>query len=149
MAQKDDIQARMLFLYGFLGCAIILVAVLTMMVLYYHSDKQLQYQRTIRQPYVDLENATADQQTRLVVYEKLPDVQENGVTRAAYRIPIDRAMELVLSEWKSGVKPGPVVEPAAGATEGAPASPPGKATGAAATAEPAASEKEQSHAGKP
>ena len=147
MAQKDDIQARLLFLYGFLGCAVVLVIVLAMMVLYYHSDQRLQYERTIRQPYVDLENATADQQTRLVEYEKLADVQENGVTRAAYRIPLDRAKELVLNEWKSGVKPGPVVEPAAGATEAAPASP--AVAQDRGTCQAGRLRKEQSHDGKP
>ena len=147
MAQKDDIQAKMLFLYGFFACAVILVIVLAIMVLYSRSDQRLQYERMIRQPYVDLENATADQQTRLVEFEKLSDVEENGLARAAYRIPIDRAMELVLSEWKSGAKPGPAVQPAAATA--APASPAGEAAGAAATAEPAASEKEQSDASKP
>ena len=108
MAYQQDLRTSTLAIIGALGTLLTLAIVLLMVVLYYRTESRLRYERYTSQPHVELENAVADQLARLVKYERLGTVEEQGETVAVYRIPIERAAELVLAEWKSGVLPGPL-----------------------------------------
>jgi hypothetical protein len=116
-----DVKSGAIFVASFLGTAVVVVIILALTVLYYDSEKRLEYERYVSQPYAETEEALLDQRARLQEYEKLADVEEQGQRRAAYRIPIDRAMEKVLADWKSGALPGPVVEAPTTAPGAAPA----------------------------
>jgi hypothetical protein len=109
MAVRDDVKTSLLFVLGSFGVAIVVVIVLAMIVLYYQTENRLAYERWTSAPFVDRENALADQQAKLVDYERVGVVEQGGQTVTVYRIPIERAMDLVLDEWKSGVTPGPAV----------------------------------------
>ena len=113
MAMQDDIKTWPLAVLGFFGVTVVIVIILAMMVLYHHTEAQLEYERTVRVPFVDLENALAIQQGHLLQYQRTEDEERDGVTKPVYRIPIDRAMEIVLREWRSGVLPGPPPKPQA------------------------------------
>lgn len=108
MAGKD-VYAGRLFLASFFGTAIVLVIVLVMMVLYYGAERRLLDERVLRAPYADTERALLDQRARLEEYQRMADVEEFGETRAAYRIPIDEAVQRVLADWESGALPGKTV----------------------------------------
>lgn len=139
-----DVNTLKVFLFTFTGAAVIAVIVLTLGVMYHVTEKRLEFARNISQPYEETDKAVLDQLTRLQEYERVADVDEQGKKRAAYRIPIDRAMDKVLADWRSGALPGPVVETPADAAAKAPATPAAPQGGAAA---PAA--KEQVKDGKP
>jgi hypothetical protein len=128
----NDIKTAKLLLMSFLGSTIIVVLILVMTVLYYASEKRLEYERSVRPPFEETEQALLDQRTRLEEFEKLADVQEQGKARPAFRIPIRFAMDKVLADWRSGALPGPVVEstaaPPAAAKSGTPSEPKGTAS---------------------
>jgi hypothetical protein len=143
MAGKD-VNTFKVFLFSFTGAAVIAVIVLTLGVMYHVTVKRLEFARNISQPYEETDKAVLDQLSRLQEYERVADVDEQGKKREAYRIPIDRAMEKVLADWRSGALPGPVVEIPADSTvkvPGSPASPQGGT--------PAPAAKEQVKDGKP
>ena len=118
MASHDDVQTWPLAVLGFFGVTGVVIIVLAMMVLYHHTQSRLEHERTVRVPFVELENALATQQGRLLQYQRVGEEEQGGITRLVYRIPIERAMEIVLREWRSGVLPGPAEPQATPAATG-------------------------------
>jgi hypothetical protein len=100
-----------LFLFGFLGTVLVIVIVFAMMVLYHRTESEFQLDRTVNQPYIDMENARLDQEARLATYGRLDTAEPEGPSRAEYHVPIERAMDAVLADWKSGKLPGPAPKP--------------------------------------
>jgi hypothetical protein len=107
MAHQDDLKVSTLALLSFLGTATVVVIIFAMLVLYLRTADRLEEERFVSQPYAELNTALADQQARLVEYALVGTVEENGMKKTVYRVPIDRAMQQVLNDWKTGALPGP------------------------------------------
>jgi type IV secretory pathway VirB10-like protein len=108
MAHRDDVKTSTLFLFGFLTTIVVVIIILALMVLYQHAAARLEYERRISPPNVALNDALADQQILLVEYRKTGVLEQDGEMVGVYRIPIDRAQEIILQEWKTGVRPRPL-----------------------------------------
>lgn len=111
MAHYDDVQTGKLAVLWFLGVVVTVVIVAVLVVLYYHTAADLEQKRVVDEPFVELDDTLAAQRSRLIEYRKLGQTVADGQPREVYRIPIQRAMELVVSEGAAGVAPDPSPAP--------------------------------------
>lgn len=136
MAYHDDVKTSTVAIVGFLGAILTFVVIVLMMVIYHRVANRLEEERTIQEPYAELENSLADQQARLVQYEKIGETEEDGKAKTVFRIPIQRAMQLELAAWRSGAEPGPPPERSAAEPEASAAGPETSGTEAGADEPP-------------
>lgn len=135
MPAYEDVRTSTLALVGLLGAILTFAVVVLLMVVYYRVSARERYEKQISQAPAELSNLVANQQARLAEYRWV-DQQKGVVT-----IPIDRAMQLVVSELSSnaGQKSPPRPTPASGvgaSKPGVPTQPPDKGPGGDSTPEP-------------
>lgn len=95
MPAYEDVRTSTLALVGLLGAILTFAVVVLVMVVYYRVSARERYEKQISQAPAELSNLVANQQARLAEYRWV-DQQKGVVT-----IPIDRAMQLVVSELSS------------------------------------------------
>lgn len=95
MAHYDDVKTSTVALVGLIGAIVTFAVMLLVMVLYQQVSTRLVYDRQISQAPAELSEAIANQEARLAEYRWVD--QPKGVVA----IPIERAMELVVSELSS------------------------------------------------
>jgi len=95
MAKYDDLNTSAVAVVGLLGTILTVAVILGLVVLYNRVDARLEYEKNTSQVPVEVSTLVANQQITLT--EKRWLSQETGVVR----IPISRAMELVVAEVAS------------------------------------------------
>lgn len=101
MAQYDDINTPMVALVGFLGSILVFAIVVFLSVLYVSAQEQQEYAKNVAQPYTELENLRSAQRIKLVEYRWVDQAKH------VVAIPIDRAMQLVVDEYRSENRSAP------------------------------------------
>jgi hypothetical protein len=99
-AKRDDPSAAVTFIVGAVGTILLIVVVVVLEIFYYRSKSQEEYRKVTLQVPEELTRVRAQQEAELAGYAWLDEV--NGVLR----IPIDRAMELVVLEQDARRSPG-------------------------------------------
>ena len=87
----EDVNTPVIFAIGFLAVVVLIAVVLFCQVLYYQTKEQMDVEKDINQPFVELSNLQSEQEGKLASYAW------DAKTKTA-SIPIDRAMDLVLAE---------------------------------------------------
>lgn len=107
MTKRDDLNTPVIALVGLIGTIGVLVVIVLLTVIYYQVEARQDYEKNISRPAVEFAKLTADQQGLLASYGWID--QEKGIAR----IPISRAMELVVDEIAAdpeAASPEPVPE---------------------------------------
>jgi hypothetical protein len=94
MAGQDELDTSAVALVGFVGAIVLFAVIVVLVVVFYQVEAREQYAKDTSQAYGQVSRLAADQQGRLAGYGWVDE--EDGVAR----IPIDRAMDLVVSELK-------------------------------------------------
>ena len=92
MAEKNEVNAGMIAVVGFVATVLVLEIVLLLMVLYYRVTAQQAFEKDISQPAAELVKIETAQRTKLGAYRWI-DPQKKIAA-----IPITRAMKLVVEE---------------------------------------------------
>lgn len=92
MAPQDDLNTSAVALVGFLGAVLVFIVIVALMVVFYRVETQQQYAKEILPAYSRSAQLAADQQGRLADYAWV------DAEKRIARIPIERAMELVVEE---------------------------------------------------
>ncbi|HYW78543.1 MAG TPA: hypothetical protein VE890_03165 [Thermoguttaceae bacterium] len=95
MAKYDDLNTPAVAVVGLLGAILTVATILAVFVLYQRVDSRLEYERNTSQTPVEVSTLVANQRITLTETRWLN--QEAGTVR----IPITRAMELVVAEIAS------------------------------------------------
>ncbi len=98
---RDDVNAPLLALIGFLSAIVVFAIIVLLTVIYYAAEARQEYAKNISQPYTEVENLLSSQQAKLIEYRWVD--RENDVVA----IPIDRAMKLVVAEERSDRRSAP------------------------------------------
>jgi hypothetical protein len=91
MANHDDVNTPVIAAIGLLSVVLLVAFVLLLQVMYYRTSDQLDYENNTLQPPVELSSLLAEQQGKLASYAWV------NSARGIAAVPIDRAMDLVLS----------------------------------------------------
>jgi hypothetical protein len=94
MAHYDDVNTPLVALIGFLGSILVFAIIILLAVLYNLAQEHEQYVKDTSQPYTERDTLQAAQRIKLVEYRWVD--QANHVTA----IPIDRAMQLVVDQYR-------------------------------------------------
>lgn len=102
MAQYDDVGTSTIAIAGVIG-ALALFLLVTLLMVFYEGAQQAQNTiKNIDQPFVERDDLLAKEQARLNNYGWLKEEKDkSGKKRQVYAIPIDRAMDLVVTELGS------------------------------------------------
>jgi hypothetical protein len=95
----DDVNTPAIFAVGFLAVVALIAFVLFLQVLYYRAKSQLELEKDVDQPFVELVDLQSQQEG------KLASCAWDAKKKVA-AIPIDRAMDLVLAELTRPKPPG-------------------------------------------
>lgn len=128
-ASYDDIQIRTLAVVGVVGALLVFVAIVALQVVYFRYEKAEYERKVIDAPTRQVDTQVAAQVKRLTTAGEGADAE-----KGEKRIPIDRAMSLVLADYRgrtAGAEDG-VERSGADDTGRGPERPPaGEASGAA------------------
>lgn len=93
-ANADNINAAAIAMVGFLGIIVVFAIVLILEVIYYRVAASQDEEKSINEPFVELDRMVATQQERLGQYRVVD--RRQGI----FAIPVDRAMELVVRQYQ-------------------------------------------------
>ncbi len=96
MAQSDDVRTSTIALVGFLGALVLFVILVGLEVVYYEVAARQRKAKETVQPQQSVTAALDEQRVKLAEYRRL------DAAKGVVRIPIDRAMELVVRELTGG-----------------------------------------------
>ena len=99
MTANNDVNTPVIAAIGLLSVIVLVAFTLLMEVLYYSSAANLNVERNIEQPAVELVNLQTEQEGRLASYAWVNEKKKIAA------IPIDRAMDLVLADLARGKQP--------------------------------------------
>jgi hypothetical protein len=91
-AKRDDPHAALTFIVGAVGTILLIVVVVLLEIFYYRARSQEEYRKVTLQAPEELTRLRAQQEAELAGYAWVDEAN------AVLRIPIDRAMELVVLE---------------------------------------------------
>ena len=100
MSSHRDINGPKLFLWGFLGVVLTFATIILLLVVYHRFDVRERQVKVLDEPYTEISKLINDQQGRLNSYTWVDE--QNKVAR----IPIDRAMQLVVADLAGAHKDG-------------------------------------------
>ena len=92
MPSYNDLNTSKIALVGFVGALVTFVVIIAVQVLYLSTAKDLRQERVIEAPTTDSDSIVYEQQVKLTRYAWIDQPNKKVV------IPIERAMELVVSE---------------------------------------------------
>ncbi len=92
MAGQDELNTSAVALVGFVGAIVLFAVIVVLMVVFHQVEARQEYAKDTSQAYAQVSRLAADQQGRLAGYGWVDE--EDGVAR----IPIDRAMDLLVAE---------------------------------------------------
>lgn len=92
MAKYDDLNTPAVAVVGLLGTILTVAIILALVVVYNRIDARMEYEKNVSPVPIEISTLVADQ--RITLTEKRWLSQETGMVR----IPIRRAMELVVAE---------------------------------------------------
>jgi hypothetical protein len=99
MPDYDDVNTPLVALIGFLCTVLVFAIVIALAVLVNSAQEHQQYEKNISQPYTKLESLLASQRIKLVEYRWVDQKKQ------VVAIPIDRAMQLVVAQYRGGSPP--------------------------------------------
>jgi hypothetical protein len=92
MAARDDVDAPLIAVLGFIGALLVFLLIIGLEVLFYSMERAERERKYIERAPTERSQLQAEQMARLTEYRYLDE--KKGVVA----IPIDRAMELVVDE---------------------------------------------------
>lgn len=92
MSSYNDLNTSKIALVGFVGALVTFVVIIAVQVLYLSAAKDLRQERVIEAPTTDSDSIVYEQLVKLTRYAWIDQPNKKVV------IPIERAMELVVSE---------------------------------------------------
>jgi hypothetical protein len=119
LKQLDDPEPGSTWFFSLASIVVFVVIVVATSAFYFRVDQHELTAKEIDQPSLDLERLRAAQREELAVYSRYSWVMPDGKTATFLRIPIDRAMELVVQDAKSAPRTLPAPAGGAAAKTGA------------------------------
>ena len=115
--QLDDPEPGSTWFFSLAGIVILVALVVAASVMYFHVDARETETKVIDPAYATLENLRSGWREQLGSWQRYDWTLADGKKVKRVRMPVDRAMELVVQEGL------PTSAPAAAATSGGPAKP--------------------------
>jgi hypothetical protein len=108
--QLDDPEPGSTWFFSLAGIVILVALVVAASVMYFHAETRETDVKVIDPAYAKLEGVRASWREQLGSYQRYPWTEADGKVTQKVRIPVDRAMELVVQE---GLPAGNASAPAA------------------------------------
>ena len=105
MAQSDDLNVPMIATVGVVSVILTIAAVFAVQALYFRYANSEQQRKVVQAATVDADSRLAEQEAKLARYSWVSR-EEGTVT-----VPIDRAMQLVVEEYRLGASDSSEVVP--------------------------------------
>jgi len=119
--QLDDPEPGSTWFFSLAGTVILVALVVAASVMYFHAETSETDVKVVDQAYAKLESARGTWREQLSSYQRYNWTQADGKNVQKVRIPVDRAMELVVQEGLPAASAAPAAAPAAVAPAAAPA----------------------------
>jgi hypothetical protein len=108
--QLDDPEPGSTWFFSLAGIVILVALVVAASVMYFHAETRETDAKVIDPAYANLEAVRATWREQLGSYQRYPWTEADGKVSQKVRIPVDRAMEIVVKE---GLPAGSAPAPAA------------------------------------
>jgi len=108
--QLDDPEPGSTWFFSLAGIVILVALVVAASVMYFHAETRETDAKVIDPAYANLEAVRATWREQLGSYQRYPWTEADGKVSQKVRIPVDRAMEIVVEE---GLPAGSAPAPAA------------------------------------
>ena len=117
--QLDDPEPGSTWFFSLAGIVILVALVVAASVMYFHAETSETDVKVVDQAYVKLESARGTWREQLSSYQRYSWTQADGKSVQKVRIPVDRAMELIVQEGlpAASAAPAAAAAPAGGAAK--------------------------------
>jgi hypothetical protein len=110
--QLDDPEPGSTWFFSLAGIVILVSLVVAASVMYFHAETRETEVKVVDPAYARLESVRASWREQLGSYQRYPWTEPDGKVAQKVRIPVERAMEIVVQE---GLAAGSAAAPAKGA----------------------------------